>query len=367
MKNKTVQKLISVLLIVSVMAPSIFFLSAPKKANAFLGIGDITIDSVANIIRDVGTGIYEAGKWTLDQLGVGAEVQQSGLAVKNWYQELLKQVLQAIARRALQEITKSTVNWINSGFHGSPLFLENSDSFFEDIVKSEIRKTVDMYGYDSIRYPFGKDFAINTINAYRSKLENNAAYSLSKVMTDPAQLYNYQNNFNAGGWNAFLVNTQYPQNNYLGFQMMANEQLALKVTVSPTANNPITKIKETLQQGMGFLSPQTCPSNPDYNNGLNEFQRPSFNITEFNKTNPYRCNDEFPNDDDGWETCDAIWKDNLAVAKREWGDENTCPGGLVATTPGSVVSNQITTALNIPANSTLQAFSAKFIGKIFIS
>lgn len=358
MKNKTFQKLISILLIISVITPSIFFISIPRKANAFLGIGDITIDSVPNIVKNIGTGIYEAGKWTLDKLGVGAEVQNTTLSVKTWYQELLKQVLMAIARRALQEITKSTVNWINSGFHGAPLFLENSDSFFEDIVKSEIRKTVDMYGYDSIRYPFGKAFAINTINAYRSKLENNAAYSLSKVMTDPAQLYNYQNNFNAGGWNAFLVNTQYPQNNYLGFQMMANEQLALKVTVSPTANNPITKIKETLQQGMGFLSPQICTTNPDYNNGINEFQRPSFKPSQKYDESFCQFNIDGKPTDEERARCDTYnidYQNGVATEKQNFNEKNTCPGGLVATTPGAVVSNQITTALNIPANSTLQA------------
>jgi len=354
MKNKKVQKLISLLLIISVMTPSIFFLSAPRKANAFLGFGDINLESVGEIISDIGTGIYQAGKWVVDKLGVTAEVQQSGLATKTWYQEILKQVLMAIARRALQEITKSTVNWINSGFHGSPLFLENSSSFFEDIVKSEVKMAVDMYGYDSVRFPYGKDFAINTINAYKSKLENNAAYSLSKVMTDPVQLYNYQNNFNVGGWNAFLVNTQYPQNNYLGFQMMANEQLAGKITSSPTANNAISKVKETLQQGMGFLSPQACPSNPEYDKTMaNAWQRPSFNQAEFNKEHPFKCNNI--EDEDAYETCAAIWNDDLAVAKRAWAEENTCPGGLIATTPGAVVSNQITTALNIPANSTLQA------------
>src|SRR3989344_3772854 len=307
MKNKKVQKFISAFLVISVMAPSIFFLSTPRKANAFLGLGDINLESVGEIISDIGTGIYQAGEWALKKIGVGAEVTSSTTAVKTWYQEILKQVLMAIARRALQEITKSTVNWINTGFHGSPLFIENPDSFFKDIVKSEVKTAIDLVGYDSVRFPYGRDFAINTINAYKQTAENNLAYSLSKVMTDPVQLYNYQHNFNVGGWNAFLVNTQYPQNNYLGFQMLMNENLAGRVSSSPTSNNAITKVKETVQQGMGFLSPQACPSNPEYDKTMaNAWQRPSFDQTEFNKTHPFSKCTAIENEDE-YETCAAIW------------------------------------------------------------
>src|SRR3989344_4061498 len=353
MKNKQAQKLISSILFITIMAPSIF-LSMSEKAEAALGVGDINIESGSVIVDNILDPIYRAEEAVTSKAGVVADVETAAVTTKTWYEQILEQVLMAIARRALQEITKSTVNWINTGFHGAPLFIENPDSFFKDIAKSEVKTLVDMFGYDSVRFPYGRDFAINTINAYKQTAENNLAYSLSKVMTDPVQLYNYQHNFNVGGWNAFLVNTQYPQNNYLGFQMLMNENLAGRVSSSPTSNNAITKVKETVQQGMGFLSPQVCPSNPEYDKTMaNAWQRPSFDQTEFNKTHPFKCNDI--EDEDAYETCAAIWNDDLAVAKRDWADENTCPGGLVTTTPGAVVSNQITNALNIPANSTLQA------------
>jgi hypothetical protein len=361
MENKKIQKFISSILITVIMAQSIF-LSMPEKVSAVIGVGDINIESGSVIVDTVSSAIYRADDTVTKKVGVTAEVATSTTTVKTWYEKILEQVLMAIARRALQEITKSTVTWINGGFHGSPLFLENPKSFFEDIVKSEVKAVVDIYGYDSIRFPFGKDFAINTINAYKNTLENNVAYSLSKVMTDPVQLYNYQNNFNVGGWNAFLVNTQYPQNNYLGFQMMASEQLAGKITSSPGVNNAINKVKETLQQGQGFLSPQTCPSNTSYNNGTNEWQRSSFNMAEQQKW--YTEQRKVIENADGMTEqekkeqialLDKDFKEKTDMEKANWAEENTCPGGLVSTTPGSVVSNQIMTALDIPANSTLQA------------
>lgn len=337
-KNSKIQKLVSVFLLISILIPSFLFVNI-KKAEAI---------PVIDVLQNIWSGI----KVALTTSGNVSQATTATTAVKTWYQEILGQILRAIARKALQEITKSTINWINSGFHGNPLYIENSSSFFEDIAKSEVKNLVDMFGYDNMKYPFGKSFALNTINTYKSQLENNAAHSYSNMIKDPVQLRNYQNNFNVGGWDAFLVNTQYPQNNYLGFQMVATEELARRV--QGTTQTAANKVQTTLQQGMGFLSPQTCPSNPSYNNGINEFQRPSYKPTE--GFNPPSLGEGYFNPQTGTTTFDAEkqaaydayvkdWNLRDKMNRAMWEDENTCPGGLVSTTPGYVVANQITNAM----------------------
>jgi len=333
-KNKNIQKLISCLVIIGMMAPAIFLFSAPKKTDAFLGFGDIVFD-------------------------VPTEISTT----KEVIYTILEQVLMAIARKVLEKMTQSTVNWINQGFHGSPLFLENSDSFFKDIAKSEVKNLVNLFGYDSLKYPFGKNFALSIINDYKATLENNAAYTLSSVINDQAYLYSFQNDFNVGGWNGFLINTQYPQNNYLGFQMMATEALARRV--QGTGQTAIEKVKTTLEQGQGFLSPQTCPSNQKYNNGTNEFNRPSFKeTTEYNFT----CDPKTSDNDCELEkeAYDKSYNAKVATEKAEWAETNECPGGLFATTPGSVVSGQIMKALGAPQDSTsLAAAMGNSLSAIF--
>lgn len=320
-KKHSVQKLISGLIVVSVIMPSLVVWSTPKKARALFGAGDIVFDIPAE------TSVYA----------------DLGISIKNAAIEIGKQLLMSVARKALQEITKSTVNWINSGFHGSPLFLENSDSFFKDITKSEIRFMVDTFGYDQLKYPFGKDFALSTIYSYKSTLEDNAAYSLSWIIDDPVYLYNFQNDFNVGGWNGFFLNTQYPQNNYLGSQMIYTDALARRL------QNTSQKVEQTLDRGMGFLSPQTCLTNPEYNNGYNEFVRPSFSgvQAEYTKNHPL--------DLEATAEQVAEWRRGLEEERARWEAENTCPGGLVSTTPGSVVASQITKALDIPSDSAIMA------------
>ena len=326
--NKT-KNFISVLLIISIILPSIL-LSAPKKANAAgIPVLDVT-NYVPNWMQQVWGGLTS----TATQLSAYFETHKFA----NW---ILQNVLKRIAKAFLAKMTQATINWINSDFHGSPLFLENPESFFRDIAKSELRNLVDMIGYDTFRFPFGKQTALNVINSYKRQLADNAQYTLSRVINDPDLLVRYRNDFNYGGWNGFLINTQYPQNNYLGFQMIIQQNLASRL--QGTLQAPAQKIQSLLQQGMGFLSPQSCPSNPKYNNGVNEFLRPTWKDSGYDKAHPF--------DPNTGASGSLKWSEEKAKAKAAFYDPNgpnVCPGGLVNTTPGSVAANQISTALNMP-------------------
>lgn len=302
--------------------------------------------------------------WLMDLLtgsNTASTLSNTGLHVADIAKAVAQQLVSAGERQLLAQMTQDMVNWINTGFHGSPLFVQNPDSFFRDIGKLEIKNIVDRYGYDSNLYPFGKSFALNVINSYKNTAANDAAYSLSKVINDPNLLNNYRNNFNTGGWNGFLINTQYPQNNYLGFQMLATDELARQL--AGTTQNTAQKVQTTLQQGMGFLSPKTCPSNPAYNaNVINEFKPPTYTPpTDSEVARLYKLvapvaiypPGQYPFTPGAVPTNQAQldeYQTQLdaarAAMKDDWSSTNTCPGGLVATTPGSVVGNRIMTALN---------------------
>lgn len=333
-KNKTT-KFISALLIILIIMPSIL-LSMPKKVSAIWGVADISFDAPV-----LAQGTVTAGATTSS---AASQFSLLGLKLKDVAIWMGQQLLMQVAKKFLAEMTQATINWINSDFHGSPLFIENPGSFFKDIGKYAVRTLVDMIGYDTFRFPFGKQTALNVINSYKSQLATNAQYTLSKVINDPDLLIKYRNDFNYGGWNGFLVNTQYPQNNYLGFNMMIQQNLASQLEGTLVA--PAQKIKDALQQGMGFLSPQTCPSNPNYNNGTNEFLKPSFKSKIEYKTPTLTDNTE--NDYAAYKAYQENYQSSLRAEKESWNDPqgpNVCPGGLVSTTPGSVAGNQIMMAM----------------------
>ena len=152
MSNKKFQKSIISFLIILLIIPGILF-SRPKKADAW----------VATWLTDIFTGSTSAHAAVQNGL-TGSELS---IAVKKAAEEILANIVRTIERRLLAEMTKSMVNWINSGFHGSPLFLQNPTAFFQEIGKYEIKNLVNIYGYDPNRFPFGESFALNTINSYK--------------------------------------------------------------------------------------------------------------------------------------------------------------------------------------------------------
>ncbi|HEY4503451.1 MAG TPA: hypothetical protein VJC14_03415 [Candidatus Paceibacterota bacterium] len=322
-RKKINPKIISTSIIISIMVPSVLFFS-PQKAGAIVSTSGYIIDSFAPLI------------YSTETVNTIQTTTQTGIQLKEIAKEVFREVLKNLAKRTLNKMTESTINWVNTGYSGRPLFLENPESFFKDIAKYEVKNFVDTIGYDSLRLPFGKDLALNTIYTYKRQFEENAQYSLSKVTNDQDYLNSFRNDFSVGGWDGFLLNTQYPQNNPIGFRMLATEELARRL--EGTSQNAAQTINTKLEQGAGFLSPQTCPSNPKYDTLKNQFQQPKFKSTleYLPETRPEGQTEE---------EYYIQFNKMVSAEQTEWEKKNGCPGGLFDTTPGSVVGNQIANAL----------------------
>ncbi len=307
--------------------------------------------------------------------------QDLGIDLARVGKEVLRQALIALGHQLLSQMTQSTVNWINSGFHGSPLFVQNPDQFFSNIAESEVKNIINEVGYDP-RQPFGQQYALNLINQYKASSARDEQYSLSQVTNNPTLLNSYMNNFSSGGWNAFLLNTQYPQNNYIGYTMMMNQNLAAQLAGSPVQNT-IQKATTLLSQGNGFLSPTMCPAsiNPNYNTVTNEFNPPVFNASAANEKDysnipdcipacsnqaaidneqkngliVEQCIQEFGvcSNQAAIDAANAAGDTAYAADQAAFNKTSACinpatgKSALVATTPGAVVGNQIMTALNL--------------------
>lgn len=339
-RNKKNQQIIATLIIISLIVPTILF-SRPKKVEA----------QFTDPVNSVWQGLRSA----FDFVNTSSTVTNTGLSLKEYAREISRLFLQRLAKKFLEQTTTSTINWINTGFHGRPLFVENPGSFFKDIAKSEIRGFVDTIGYNSLYFPFGRQTALQTIGAYKQQFESNAQYSLSKVINDPALLVSYRNNFNIGGWNGFLINTQYPQNNYLGFQIMMSDEIGRRL--EGTTQSVADRTQDALQQGLGFLSQQTCPSNPNYNNELDPYNRPAFKYTTpynppasipLNVLGNESFSENLRRNQERLAAYDAQYQANKKAAYADWETENVCPGGLVTVTPGSIAANSIMNALGSP-------------------
>ena len=94
-------------------------LYAPKKVDALFGAGDI----VSDILVETNTSTIAASA------GVSAQ-SESLLQLKSFS---LDKVAVMIVKQILQQLTLSIISWINSGFNGSPSFIQNPTKFFEGV------------------------------------------------------------------------------------------------------------------------------------------------------------------------------------------------------------------------------------------
>ncbi len=158
-----------------------------------------------------------------------------------------------LAKNVLQKFTQSTVTWIQTGFKGGPLYVKDPGAFFSSIADEEL---VDIsLSYRGSLSPFGDDIARNIISSYKMTLDDSVRYNLDKI-ADKATIEKYNVDFSAGGWDAWLMQTQLPQNNPIGATFTASDHITKNVSVAlkPKA----AQVQEELNQGMGFLGIKKC-------------------------------------------------------------------------------------------------------------
>jgi hypothetical protein len=226
MKN-ILQKSCVVLLTVTIM-----FGIAPRPAHALFGMGDIVLDP-GNLVQNTLTAIKSV---------TGCDLKECALDPLAWF----------VAKIAIQSMTKSVVNWINSGFHGSPAFVGDLEGHLQVVG-------------DAAAYGFLKELTTNAaINSpFRSQIVKAAAlgyyaatskdayfqvntYTLNRFTTNDKAFL--AGDFSKGGWGAWYGAWMNPQNNPYGASMAIGDAINARVTATKD------KTMVQLNWGQGFLS-----------------------------------------------------------------------------------------------------------------
>lgn len=192
-----------------------------------------------------------------------------------------------LVKQLIRQITASVVNWINSGFEGSPSFITNPGGFFIDVADQitgdfiarnggpltelcspfsiDIRLALAFKYHPNVPKKFsctlGQALAYTTgKNVYGSSHEEYLRSTGAQPLGDGTSVLDRSSvngasiggfmagDFNQGGWPAFTSLTMEPQNNIYGAYLTAESELSLQV-----ANAQIRKQKE-IDNGNGFLS-----------------------------------------------------------------------------------------------------------------
>ncbi|HAE36450.1 MAG: hypothetical protein UR85_C0002G0072 [Candidatus Nomurabacteria bacterium GW2011_GWF2_35_66] len=221
-----------------------------------------------------------------------------------------------MAKNQLTSMTRQTINWVNSGFNGDPMYVRNMTSFTNTMGKNIIEGGINVITNPITGSPYGSDFSRTAIRSYRSGRSlnygaENFLYSLSSdlgnFITNPKSYYKFSNtgifdegyygpngeyktvgeyessgdygsdgssfgtettksavekakesnnifsnDFSTGGWDGWLALTQRDQNNPLGFSMAVSQYL------EDQRNEKQTQVRDELLTNSGFLSQKKC-------------------------------------------------------------------------------------------------------------
>ncbi len=161
--------------------------------------------------------------------------------------DILKCIAGALVKAVIRELTKSIVNWANNGFNGKPVFVQDLGKFLLDIGDKQIGEFI--YGSSALA-GLCSPFALKVrIMLARSVISRPVQCTLTKVIKN---LQSFAQNFQNGGWPAWLELTTVTTNNPYGAFLVAKTQLDQRIATEQAL------AAERLRYGNGFLSVEVC-------------------------------------------------------------------------------------------------------------
>jgi hypothetical protein len=211
------------------------------------------------------------------KLGVPAAIGGStaATAAGQTIQDFMGCLTRNIAKIALQQITNSVVNWINSGFNGSPSFVQNPTQFFQQTADVVAGNYIQSSALSFLCSPFQLQIKIAIAQSYANRNANSC--TLTKVI---GNVQNFMNgNFLSGNWAGMLSFTTIPTNNPYGAFLYGS------IGLTTAQNAAVGQKQQDLLQGQGFLSFQqkqnctntTNPPAPSPNKSISVVAGPSNN------------------------------------------------------------------------------------------
>lgn len=175
---------------------------------------------------------------------------QKSLGIKEW---TLDGVMFALGKKVLKEMVRSTVDWINRGFKGSPMYATDPGQFLTDVADKTAGDII--YGSDLnfLCSPMSIRFALEFYYKQSKRLAPQC--TLTKVVKNMDQFLN--GNFMAGGWPGWLhmsiTPTDQPLGGFLAARSSLDSEIARRVGLE----------RDLLSWADGFFSYKECSDPKD--------------------------------------------------------------------------------------------------------
>jgi hypothetical protein len=165
-------------------------------------------------------------------------------AQANRVTQCLNGIAYSIAKNLLQQLSTKTLNWVNKGLGGNPLYVQDIGSNLRTIRDEQLGRYLDTV--QTSNPIFG--------NAIRSAVTRQVTGIsdgyINKAMNTPEgkKYTEFQSDFTSGGWDSFLT----MDNNPIGALFNSTDRIAQQIVATQTE-----RIDE-VQRNNGFLDMRTC-------------------------------------------------------------------------------------------------------------
>lgn len=133
-----------------------------------------------------------------------------------------------IAKMALKQITVDVVDWINSGFAGSPAFIQNYDQYLLNVADRTFGFFINDTLLDFVCEPFQLDVQIALDLAYsRNRLNDPNECTLTGSVENIERFFS--GTFQEGGWQRWIQMAASPQNTPQGAFLDAQASVDAKI------------------------------------------------------------------------------------------------------------------------------------------
>jgi hypothetical protein len=350
MKKILLQKIICALLILTVVFSTVG-LPFPQKAEAQLATLDTATfsQSLLNVINTTGSAIVDYS-----------------LELKAYVLDTLATTLVKIL---IRQITASVVNWINSGFQGSPSFITNPAGFFIDVADQVTGEFLSEVGGPLTQLCSGFSIDIRLALSFKYHPKTNQKYSctlgqiiaknagvaskaqqdylkasgqkqldtsstaLDRSTINGASMSGFMaGDFKQGGLPGFVSLTTSPSNNPYSAFLEADSELGIRVN-----GRQIAKDKE-VSNGKGFLSWRNPKCSADVKAHNTQVAK---NLEESPDSEYLRENDNAANSED---SPDAGYIQEVQGETNTLQSTSDCP----IETPGSTIVSSLEDNVNGP-------------------
>lgn len=164
--------------------------------------------------------------------------------------ETISQCLaRTLGRLAVQAITDSIVNWINSGFQGKPSFVQDFNAFFANVADQAAGEYLQSSNFAFLCSPFQLQVKMAVAQSY-ARRNNAPSCTLSDAVGNVKGFLG--GDFAQGGWGGLVSLTTEPNNNPFGAFM------TLRGGLTDAVGNAQANANLEVNVGNGFLSYKKC-------------------------------------------------------------------------------------------------------------